>query len=119
MPLVVQVRLIGPIGKTTEVSAVVDEDSLFGFMPASILKELGAKATRMVRRLKPDGSRVEAPLGQIQAEVQGETGFITCVFADDYDIPRLGSHNLDTLLLQMDWDTNSLIPKQLRVVSHF
>jgi hypothetical protein len=42
-----------------------------------------------------------------------------CVFGPNDQPARLGTHTLDSFLLEVDPDTNRLVPRTLRFTQHF
>ena len=103
------ITLHSKAGETSEtVHAIVDKSRLFALFSRSLLERLGAQ---------PEESR-DVPIGQIEAELNGERATIVCAFGDDGEPARIGRHTLDTFLLDVDPETGELVPKTFRIIQH-
>ena len=108
------ITLTGPTGESETLEALVDTGVMFAVMPAGVLRRLGVKAERSVTyRGKERG------FGQVRAELNGEPGWITYVVGRRGEPARIGSHTLDSFLLEADEENGKLRPKTLRLVQHF
>jgi predicted aspartyl protease len=104
------ITLIGPSGERQTLDALVDTGSTFTAVPASVLERLGVTAHRTIRLRLADGRTQERPVGRLLAELDGLEEEILCVFAAPEDLPTIGAHTLEALLLAVDPAAQRLVP---------
>lgn len=106
------ITLIGAAGESETIEALVDTEHLFALLPYTVLIRLDVYA--------PGSTRYKGQwrgLGQVQAEVNGEPGWITYITGAAGETPLIGRHTLDSFLLDVD-EENQLVPRELREIRH-
>ena len=59
-----------------------------------------------------NGSQAEWDLGEVNAEMEGQTSPILVLFGDHEDTVLVGAHTLEALLLDVDAVEKRLVPKR-------
>src|SRR5437764_13315474 len=76
------------------VDALVDTGALFSSVPTHVLEQLGVRPLRTMAVRFADGELREVPIGEGEAEIDGQRMPILCFF-DAKDVPALlGAHGL-------------------------
>ena len=96
-----------------DIEATVDTGASFTTLPASLLRELGIKATGKRGFLLADGRRVDMNYGQAWATIDGESVVTIVVFGEDEAPPLLGAHTLEGLALAVDPEAQRLVPTSM------
>ena len=94
------------------VEALVDTGSTFTVIPESVLLGLGYDPSRVVRMRLADSRPHERRLGLVNAELQGMTDTIHCVFGESGNPPIIGAHTLEGFLLAADPVEERLAPSE-------
>ncbi|QOJ78952.1 Retroviral aspartyl protease [Infirmifilum lucidum] len=98
--------------KSSEVELVVDSESTYTVLPASLLARLGVTPARVVRLRVADGRVVEKKLGEVGIEVEGHALSATRVVFGDEDVYLLGSLTLEDLEPAVDPVKKKLVPTE-------
>ena len=99
-------------GVSEPLDALVDTGATFTTMPGSVLKRLGVQVQRKVRLRLADGRDVQWEMGEIRAQLDGESSTIWCVFASEDTPALIGAHTLEAFLLVVNPVDQRLIPKE-------
>lgn len=105
------ITISGPNGEEA-IEALVDTEAMFAVVPAPLLARLG------VPPIDDRGYRGRS-IACVQAELAGEPGWIMIVFGDPTEQARIGSHTLDSFILDVDPSVSKLVPKVLHEIRHF
>ena len=106
------ITLIGPSGIRETVEAMVDTGAMFTVIPAFILQRLGVSPFRTMPVRFASGDTQQWPLGQMEAELDGQRMPILCLFGSAEAPPLIGAHTLEAFLLTVDPVEEKLIPKE-------
>src|SRR5262245_22639668 len=98
------VTLMDDWGRMVDVDVLIDSSTAFGLFPSSLLTSLGVKPFKDLERRK--GMK----LGQVEAMLHQSAAYIICGFGDEDCEPRLGFHNLASLILQVNEQGTDLEP---------
>ena len=90
--------------------ALVDTGASFTTIPAPILQRLGIDPHRNVRLRLANGQIERWALGDVRADLDGESQTIICVFGDPSAPPVIGAHTLEAFLLGVDPVEKRLVP---------
>lgn len=94
------------------VVALVDTGALFSSAPADALDKLGVKPVRSMPVRFADGELRQVPIGEVEAEIDGQRMPILCFFGAK-DVPALlGEHALEAFLLTVDPVEQKLVPRE-------
>jgi clan AA aspartic protease len=91
--------------------ALVDTGATDTFVPASVLRRLGIRASARRSYELADGTEQELPIGFGIVEVQGRPAGATLVFAGDKDEPLLGVTVLESTGFWVDPHRERLVPR--------
>ena len=108
-PLRKTVTLMDHYGRMVDVDVLIDSSTAYGLFPTSLLTSLGVKPFKDLER------RSGMKLGQVEAMLNTSVAYIICGFGDEGCEPRIGFHNLASLLLQVNERGDDLEP----VVVHY
>jgi clan AA aspartic protease len=106
----ITVRPMTGSSKTWTGEVLVDTGATDTFLPASVLRKLGIKASGQRSYELADGREQELPIGFGVVEVLGQPAGATLVFAGDNEEPLLGVTVLESTGLWLD-------PQRERLVS--
>jgi predicted aspartyl protease len=92
--------------------ALVDTGALFSSAPAGVLRDLGVQPVRSMPVRFADGALRDVPIGEVEAEIDGQRMRILCFFGAK-DVPALlGAHALEAFLLTVDPVEQKLVPRE-------
>lgn len=106
------ITLIAPSGAAETFEALVDIGAMFTTVPAPALEGLGVTPFRSIRVRFASGQVEEWPMGQVEAELNGERMPILCLFGSADAPPIIGAHTLEASLLAVDPIEEKLVPKE-------
>lgn len=98
--------------RSATVDALVDTGALFSSAPADLLESLGVTRLRTMPVRFADGELRQVPIGEVEAEIDGERMPILCFFGAKDVPPLLGAHALEAFLLVVDPVEQKLIPRE-------
>jgi predicted aspartyl protease len=102
--------LISEEGDSRTVEALVDTGSSFSTVPSPVLEELGIVPHRVVRLRLANGEVSERRIGRVMVQLDGIQEETLCVFGSPDDLPTIGAHTLEALLLGVDPHGQRLVP---------
>jgi hypothetical protein len=108
------ITITGPSGQSETLEALVDTGVMFAVIPAGVLRRLGVKPERSISHRGE-----ERGFGQVEGKLMGHPGCVTYIVGKRGERARIGSHTLDSFLLDADEEGGKLRPKTLRLVQHF
>jgi len=111
-PLRTTVILMDDLGRMVDVDVLIDPSTAFGLFPASLLMDLGVKPFRDLEH------RTGQRLGQVEAMLKMNAAYIICGFGEEDCEPRLGFHNLASLVLQVNQRGDDLEPLVVEYHEH-
>jgi predicted aspartyl protease len=82
------ITLIGPDGHRVTIDALVDAGASFTSMPEGVLRDLAVQPVRRARLGLADGSSHVQSLGEVTAEIDGETSRRSSSSARKAPLPR-------------------------------
>jgi len=94
------------------VDALVDTGALFSSIPSDVLENLGVKRIRTMPVRFANGELQQMPIGEVEAEIDGQRMPILCFFGAKDVPPLLGAHALEAFLLIVDPVEQKLIPRE-------
>ena len=94
-------------------NGLVDTGASYTLIPAEILDEIGIERVQTRVFSLADGSKRELPLGWVEMELEGETGYVHVVFGPANGKVLLGAMALETFALATDAKYRCLIPAEL------
>lgn len=112
-----QITLIGPTGAQETVQGMVDTGTMFMVVPAPLLERLGVKPFRSMPVRFATGETQQWPLGQLDAQLDGQRMPILCFFGSSDAPPLIGAHTLEAFLLMVDPVEEKLVPKEALLMS--
>lgn len=92
------------------VSALVDTGSIYTWVPARILNELGIAPSDQYVFEMGNGEKVTRQRGEVVLRLSGHAFHTICVFGDDSDQLLLGAVTLEQFALTVDPVRKRLIP---------
>ena len=105
------IRLDSMDGKQSlQLDALVDTDSFFMIVPASLLKKLEVVPTEKVALELADGRRVTWDIGEARATIDKRSTATLVVFGEEDADPVLGRYTLAGLRLSVDPVEETLVP---------
>ena len=104
------ITLVGPDGQRSTVDALVDTGASFTSMPEGVLRELGIQPVRRARLRLADGSSHVQSLGEVVAEIDGESVQTLVIFGPEGSPAAIGAYTLEGLLLGVDPVEKRLVP---------
>jgi clan AA aspartic protease len=107
----ITVRPMAGSSKTWTGEVLVDTGATDTFLPASVLRKLGIKASGQRSYELADGREQELPIGFGIVEVLGQPAGATLVFAGDHEEPLLGVTVLESTGLWLDPQRERLVPR--------
>ncbi|HEU4759054.1 MAG TPA: hypothetical protein VFT91_03635 [Dehalococcoidia bacterium] len=106
------ITLLGPDGAQETLEAMVDTGAMFTVVPVPILQRLGAHPFRTMPVRFTHGHTEEWPVGELQAELDGERMPALCLFGSPDAPPLIGAHTLEAFLLTVDPVEKKLVRKE-------
>ena len=107
----ITIRPMAGSTKSWKGRALVDTGATDTFLPASVLRKLGIKATARRSYELADGTEQELPIGFGVVEVLGQPAGGTLVFAGEKEEPLLGVTVLESIGFWIDPQREQLIPR--------
>jgi clan AA aspartic protease len=92
------------------VKLLVDSGSLYTWVPAAVLREIGVQPTERRRLLTIEGRTLERGAAEALITIEGRTLHTLCVFGDPGDLPVLGAYTLEGFGLAIDPVQRRIIP---------
>ncbi len=89
---------------------MVDTGSLFTWVAAPVLQQIGVVPVETRQFQTIDGSRIERQIGYAVVAHNGRTGALNVVFAQPGDMEVLGVTGLETLCVAADPVKHLLVP---------
>ena len=96
--------------QSLQLDALVDTDSFFTMVPASLLRELGVVPTEEIGLELADRKRVVKEIGEARATIDERSTATLVVFGEEDADPVLGRYTLAGLRLSVDPVENTLVP---------
>jgi clan AA aspartic protease len=93
-----------------ELELLVDTGSLFSWVPAPILREIGLLPVENRQFRTITGAMIERPIGHVIIAYNGRTGAMNVVFGEPDDMAVLGVTALESLSVTADPVRNTLVP---------
>ncbi|HEX5480244.1 MAG TPA: hypothetical protein VFY79_11055 [Dehalococcoidia bacterium] len=97
---------------SARVEALVDTGALFSSAPADLLERLGVTPVRRMPVRFADGELRDVPIGEVEAEIEGQRMPILCFFGAPNVPALLGAHALEAFLLTVDPVAQKLVPRE-------
>lgn len=107
----ITVRPLAGSAKSWQGRALVDTGATDTFLPASVLRKLGIRASARRSYELADGTEQELPIGFGVIEVLGRAAGATLVFAGEDEEPLLGVTVLESTGFWIDPQRERLIPR--------
>ena len=104
------ITLRGPSGESVTLEALVDTGASFTSVPEEVLHQLSVPRTRNARLRLADGRLQVQALGEVAAEIDGESVHTIVVFGPPDSPPAIGAYTLEGLLLGVDPVEHKLVP---------
>jgi predicted aspartyl protease len=92
------------------VKLLVDSGSMYTWVSASLLRDLGVQPTERRRLLTIEGRTVERGAAEILITLEGRTLHTLCLFGEPGDLEVLGAYTLEGFGLGIDPVQRRLIP---------
>lgn len=99
--------------RSVAVDATVDTGAFYTVVPAAQMRELGVAPEGMRRFELADGRKVDNPIGQVRATIDGDSVITLVVFGTDGGPVLLGAYTLEGLALAADPVNERLVPAEL------
>ena len=97
-------------GRRQQLKLLVDSGSMYTWISASALRELGIQPTERRRILTIEGRTTERGAAEILMTLDGRTLHTLCLFGDPGDLEVLGAYTLEGFALAIDPVQRRLIP---------
>ncbi len=91
-----------PQGPFLPLDAMVDTGSIYTWLPASRLRELGVSPQEQQWFVLADGTRIRRDLAEITVRMDGRIRHSLCVFGDEGSLTLLGAVTLEEFGLAVD-----------------
>jgi len=105
------VRPLAESSKSWTGRALVDTGATDTFLPASVLRRLGIRATETRSYELADGTEQELPIGFGVVEINGRPAGCTLVFSGEKEEPLLGVTVLESTGFWIDPQRERLVPR--------
>ena len=107
-----EVQLASPAHPSRRATAklLVDSGSLYTWVSAAVLRDLGVQATERRRLLTIEGRAIDRGATEIMITLEGRTLHTLCVFGEPGDLDVLGAYTLEGFGLAVDPVQRRLIP---------
>jgi predicted aspartyl protease len=89
---------------------LVDSGSMYTWVSASLLRDLGVQPTDRRRILTIEGKTTERGAAEVLITLEGRTLHTLCLFGDPGDLEVLGAYTLEGFALAIDPVQRRLIP---------
>ncbi len=99
-----------PSGPFTAIEALVDTGASYTWLPASLLRQMGASPAWKMPFVMADGREVEKEMTTIYVRVDGRERYTPCIFGDEGTNALLGVVTLEELGLGVDPINRKLLP---------
>ena len=100
-----------------EMTAMVDTGSVYTFVPAPLLENLGVVPEWSSEFELADGRRVEYSMGEVRVRLDGQERTTVCIFGPPGCEPLLGVVALESFGLAADPVNQRLVPARLFLAS--
>lgn len=107
-----EVQLASPArpDRRETVKLLVDSGSMYTWVSAALLRDLGVQPTERRRVLTIEGRTTERGAAEILITLEGRTLHTLCLFGDPGDLDVLGAYTLEGFGLAVDPIQRRLIP---------
>jgi predicted aspartyl protease len=108
----VEVSLASPAhpDRRETVKLLVDSGSMYTWVSASFLRELGVRPTERRRLITIEGRLTERDAAEVLIRLEGHTLHTLCLFGEPGDLEVLGAYTLEGFGLAIDPVQRRLIP---------
>ena len=108
----IEVQLASPArpDRREAVKLLVDSGSMYTWVSAALLRDLGVQPTERRRVLTIEGRTTERGAAEIMITLEGRTLHTLCLFGDPGDLEVLGAYTLEGFGLAVDPVQRRLIP---------
>lgn len=89
---------------------LVDSGSMYSWVSATVLRDLGVQPTERRRLLTIEGKTTQRGAAEVLITLEGRTLHTICLFGDPGDLEVLGAHTLEGFGLAVDPVQRRLIP---------
>lgn len=89
---------------------LVDSGSMYSWVSATVLRDLGIQPTERRRLLTIEGKTIERGAAEVLITLEGRTLHTICLFGDRGDLEVLGAYTLEGFGLAVDPVQRRLIP---------
>ena len=109
---VAEVQLASSVhpGRRETVKLLVDSGSMYTWVSAIVLRDLGVQPTERRRLLTIEGRTTERGAAEILITLEGRTLHTLCLFGEPNDLEVLGAYTLEGFGLAIDPVQRRLIP---------
>ncbi|MBI2061647.1 MAG: retroviral-like aspartic protease family protein [Nitrospirae bacterium] len=101
----------GP-GKGEEIEVLVDTGAAYTSLPKNLLERLKVPVRGALKLQMADGSIIERSFGPCEVKVLDRWVGTTVVFANEADLPLLGTNTMDDASVDVDLHGKRLVPVQ-------
>ena len=107
-----EVQLASPArpDRRETVKLLVDSGSIYTWVSATLLRDLGVQPTERRRILTIEGRATERGAAEVLITLEGRTLHTLCLFGDPSDLEVLGAYTLEGFGLAIDPVQRRLIP---------
>jgi predicted aspartyl protease len=107
-----EVQLASPArpARRETIKLLVDSGSLYTWVSAAVLRDLGVPPTERRRLLTIEGRAIDRGAAEVMITVEGRTLHTLCVFGEPGDLDVLGAYTLEGFGLAVDPVQRRLIP---------
>ena len=108
----VEVQLASPAraDRRETIKLLVDSGSMYTWVSATVLRDLGLQPTERRRILTIEGRATERGAAEILITLEGRTLYTLCLFGEPSDLEVLGAYTLEGFGLAVDPIQRRLIP---------
>lgn len=112
---VAEVQLASPDGSDRRETAklLVDSGSVYTWVSARLLRDLGVRPTERRRLVTIDGKVAERDAAEVLITIDGRTLHTVCLFGEPGDLEVLGAYTLEGFGLAVDPVHRRLVPAVL------
>jgi predicted aspartyl protease len=107
-----EVQLASPSrpARRESLKLLVDSGSMYSWVSATVLRDLGVQPTERRRLLTIEGKTTERGAAEVLITLEGRTLHTICLFGDPGDLEVLGAYTLEGFGLAVDPVQRRLIP---------
>jgi len=107
-----EVQLASPVrpDRRETVKLLVDRGSMYTWVSATVLRDLGVRPTERRRIVTIEGRTTERGAAEIPITLEGRTLHALCLFGEPGDLEVLGAYTLEGFGLAIDPIQRGLIP---------